>query len=174
MSRSQTRKGAKKAPKREAASEKAAPKAAEPKKDAAGPSAVAEGVAAPKLQPLSMNKSFLAMLLAWLVPGAGHFFLGRRGRAVTFLVLVLLTLTIGWQLGGKLYWSFQGSPLAVIATWGCLGSGLPYLFLRFGLGYTGDITGPGWEYGKAFIITAGLMNLLLLLDVWDIARGRKT
>jgi len=28
-------------------------------------------------------------------------------------------------------------------------------------------------YGTAYLWTAGLMNLLLLLDVWDIARGRK-
>lgn len=28
-------------------------------------------------------------------------------------------------------------------------------------------------YGTAYLLTAGLMNLLLILDVWDIARGRK-
>ncbi len=28
-------------------------------------------------------------------------------------------------------------------------------------------------YGTAYIWTAGLMNLLLLFDIWDIARGRK-
>ena len=29
------------------------------------------------------------------------------------------------------------------------------------------------NYGTAYLWTAGLMNLLLLLDVWDIGRGRK-
>lgn len=28
-------------------------------------------------------------------------------------------------------------------------------------------------YGTAYLLTAGLMNFLLILDVWDIARGRK-
>ena len=31
----------------------------------------------------------------------------------------------------------------------------------------------GYEYGTAFLLTAGLMNLLLVLDAWDIARGKK-
>ena len=31
----------------------------------------------------------------------------------------------------------------------------------------------GYEYGAAFMLTAGLMNLLLILDAWDIAKGRK-
>lgn len=30
------------------------------------------------------------------------------------------------------------------------------------------------NYGTAYLWTAGLMNLLLLLDVWDIGRGRKS
>jgi len=33
--------------------------------------------------------------------------------------------------------------------------------------------GAGFEYGTAFLLTAGLMNLLLVMDAWDIARGRK-
>jgi hypothetical protein len=28
-------------------------------------------------------------------------------------------------------------------------------------------------YGTAYVWTAGLMNLLLLFDVWDVGRGKK-
>ena len=45
---------------------------------------------------------------------------------------------------------------------------------RWGFGYTGDLEGPGFEYGSAFILTAGLMNLLLILDALDIARDIKS
>ena len=48
-----------------------------------------------------------------------------------------------------------------------------YFVLRYLLGYHGDLVSPGFEYGSAFILTAGLMNLLLVLDAWDHARGRK-
>lgn len=47
------------------------------------------------------------------------------------------------------------------------------LILRLGLGHTGDPLGAGWEYGGVFLLTAGLMNLLLVLDAWDLALGRE-
>ena len=63
--------------------------------------------------------------------------------------------------------------IRILATLGCLGSGLPVLVLRFGWGYEGVVEAAGYEYGGAFILSAGLMNLLLILDVWDIATGTK-
>ncbi len=120
-----------------------------------------------------MAKAYLAAFLAWVLPGAGHAYLGRWPRAIAFLALVLTALAIGWHLEGRLPWTFSGSPLSVLATLGCLGSGTPLLVLRLGLGYQGTIEAAGYEYGGAFILTAGLMNLLLMLDAWDIAAGRK-
>lgn len=116
---------------------------------------------------------YLAALLAWLVPGAGHFYLKRWGRGVIFLVLVALALAVGVAIGGRLPWYWSGSPLKRLATLGAMGSGLPFMLLHFAVGYQGDIRGAGFEYGGAFIVTAGLMNLLLVLDAWDIAVGRK-
>ena len=37
----------------------------------------------------------------------------------------------------------------------------------------GAILATTYEYGCAYLLTAGLMNLLLVLDAWDIATGRK-
>jgi hypothetical protein len=37
----------------------------------------------------------------------------------------------------------------------------------------GTVLAPTYEYGCAYILTAGLMNLLLMLDAWDIATGKK-
>ena len=123
--------------------------------------------------PTPVGNPYLAAVLSWVVPGAGHLYLGRRLRAVAFLVLVLAALTIGYRLEGRLPWTFSGAPLAVLATLGCLGSGAPTFFLRFGLDYRGTVEAAGFEYGSAFILTAGLMNLLLILDAWDISTGRK-
>ena len=47
------------------------------------------------------------------------------------------------------------------------------VLLRYVAGYAGNIVASGFEYGSAFILTAGLMNLLLILDAWDLALGRK-
>ena len=120
---------------------------------------------------VSPTIAYLALVLAWLVPGAGHLFLGRRARALAFFVIVLASLALGYALQGELYRGI-GQPLATLATLACAGMGLPY-FILLGMGYTGNIDAAGYEYGKAFILTAGLMNILLILDVWDIARGDK-
>ena len=120
-----------------------------------------------------LSKVFGTLVVAWLVPGAGHFVLGRRGRGVSFFLLVLVAVVTGFLLNGNLYRVLPDQPLTMLATLGSMGMGVPYFFLRFYLGYQGDLTSIGYEYGTAFLLTAGLMNLLLVMDVWDIARGRK-
>lgn len=116
---------------------------------------------------------YLAVIAAWLVPGSGHFLLGRARRALLFFVLVMASAAIGCQLHGNLYQVIPGQPLTWLATAGTMGMGLPYFVLRFLLGYQGEVVAAGYEYGTAFILTAGLMNLLLVLDAWDIALGKK-
>jgi hypothetical protein len=115
----------------------------------------------------------VAMLSAWLVPGLGHFYLKRRLRGLAFFVLVIASLLIGVRLDGNLYQVVAGQPLTILATLGSMGMGFPYFLLRYGLHYQGDVMGAGYEYGTAFLLTAGLMNLLLVLDTLDIVRGKK-
>lgn len=119
------------------------------------------------------SRAYAAGFLALAMPGAGHLLLRRPGRALTFSALVLGMIAVGVWLEGLLPATFSGSPLAVLQSLGALGSGLPYLVLRLGLGYAGDLRAAGSEYGTAFLVTAGVMNLLLVLDVWDIATGVK-
>ena len=54
-----------------------------------------------------------------------------------------------------------------------MGSGVFYLAARMlGLG-AGNPEATTYEYGYAFLIVAGLLNMLVVLDVWDIATGAK-
>lgn len=114
-----------------------------------------------------------AALLALIFPGLGHLYLGRRGRALIFCACVLAAVAIGAALDGNLYVPVHGHPLTYLATIGCMGMGIPYFVLEYPMHYMGDITAPGYDYGTAFLLGAGLMNLLLVLDAWDIASGRK-
>lgn len=115
----------------------------------------------------------LAAVLAWLVPGAGHFYLGRRRRGLAFLLVVAATLAIGCALDGRLWRILPNQPLSVLATLGSMGMGVVYFVLRYASGYEGNVLARGFEYGSAFVLTAGLMNLLLVLDAWDLAHGKK-
>ena len=120
------------------------------------------------------SRTVIAIILAYLVPGAGHLYLGRRGRAIAFFLIVVIMFLIGISIDGELY-TFaraQGSALRWLAALGTAGAGLLY-FVSLIMGVHGDITSITYEHGTAFAITAGLMNLLLMLDVFDIAEGRK-
>jgi hypothetical protein len=119
------------------------------------------------------GNAVVAVLSAWLVPGLGHIYLKRRLRGLAFFVLIMVSVFVGCRLEGNLYKAVPGQPLSALATLGSMGMGFPYFLLRYGLHYQGNIMGAGYEYGTAFLLTAGLMNLLLTLDAWDIVRGKK-
>jgi TM2 domain-containing membrane protein YozV len=119
-------------------------------------------------------RTVIAIILAYLVPGAGHLYLGRRGRAIAFFAIVVIMFLIGISIDGELYTFARasGSALRILAAIGTAGAGVLY-FIALMAGVHGDVTSITYEHGTAFAITAGLMNLLLMLDVFDIAEGRK-
>jgi hypothetical protein len=123
--------------------------------------------------PQPQGNAVVAVVLAWLVPGLGHVYLKRWARGLAFLLLFAASLAVGYYLEGKLYRPVPGNPLSFLATVGAFGMGAPYLGLRFWLHYEGNVMAAGFEYGTAFLLTAGLMNWLLVFDAWDIARGYK-
>jgi hypothetical protein len=112
-------------------------------------------------------------VLAWLLPTAGHLVLRRRGRAAIFGLLLVVCLGVGLHLDGNLHRVVPGQPLSVLFTLGAMGLGAPYFVLRFLLDYRGVPEMAGYEYGTVFLLSAGLMNWLLALDVWDLATGAK-
>lgn len=121
-----------------------------------------------------MNKRTIsAMILAFLIPGAGHLYLGRRQRAMIFAAVVLLMFVFGLMLDGKVYVPERGKPLTLLASIASMGIGIPYLIARM-FGSYGELQSMTFEYGTAFTLTAGLMNLLLVLDSFDIAEERKS
>jgi hypothetical protein len=120
------------------------------------------------------GRTIFAILLAYLVPGAGHLYLGKYARAATFFCIVTLMFVIGVKIDGDLYMlgHTSGSLLRLLAALGSLGAGVIYWIAAW-TGVHADVTSITFEYGTAFTITAGLMNLLLILDAFDIAQGRK-
>lgn len=120
------------------------------------------------------QRPLIAMILAYLVPGAGHLFLGRRARGAAFFAIIVTLFVLGIAIDGGVY-TFADSQqqlLKQLATLGSLGSGLVY-FIATMTGPYGRIVSSTFEYGTMFTLSAGLMNLLLVIDCYDIARGRK-
>jgi hypothetical protein len=110
---------------------------------------------------------------AWAVPGAGHLWLGRAQKGVSLLVLLTLMFAFGLWIEGRLFPFEFADPLVGLAALADLGVGLPY-FLAKGVGAgAGRAVAATYEYGNTFVIVAGLMNLLAVLDAYDISQGRK-
>ena len=116
-----------------------------------------------------------AVLLAWIFPGLGHAYLRRPRTALAYAILVTLTFLLGLSFEGRLYSPEAGQPLTYLATFAVYGAGLLNIGARlFTTNAGGSILSPAYEYGCAYLLTAGLMNLLLMLDAYDIAAGRKS
>ncbi|MBV9303067.1 MAG: hypothetical protein JOY62_08840 [Acidobacteriaceae bacterium] len=125
----------------------------------------------------SERSPYLPVALAWLIPGAGHFLLGRRWRAAIIFFSVTLMFVIGLLMRGPLF-KIGGADLLsrLIQFGGFLGDlacGFLY-FLTVWLGYAApDIAGHNPDYGSKFLVAAGLLNVLAMVDVYEIATKQK-
>jgi uncharacterized protein DUF6677 len=129
--------------------------------------------AAERVEPAS-NK-YLIAVVAWAIPGAGHLLLRRRQKGITFLIALTLMFATGLWLEGRIFplgfdW-YQ--PLVGLAAIADLGIGIPYFVAKLLGQGSGRVVAVTYEYGNAFAIVAGLLNMLVVLDAWDVAEGRK-
>jgi hypothetical protein len=115
----------------------------------------------------------LVCLAAWAIPGAGHLWLGRKQKGLVFFLALTTMFATGLLLNGRLFPFEFGEVLVALAAFANFGLGLPWIIARtFDLGI-GVVTSVTWEYGNTFLIVAGLLNFLVVLDAFDIATGRK-
>lgn len=119
-----------------------------------------------------MSSAIIACVCAWLVPGGGHLYLRKWGRGLIFLGIVLLLFSLGIWMDGNLF-SLQAGFFGVLRFFADVSMGLPYIIGKaVGIGH-GKVTDFGYEYGNTYLYTAGLINMLLVVDSFDIALGRK-
>jgi hypothetical protein len=113
-----------------------------------------------------------ALVLGWLVPGAGHLLEGRWVRALLIFVSVVSMFALGIAMHGKLY-TGASDMLDMLGFAGDLGSGLLYWIGRLaGLG-PGPVQVTTADYGTKFIVVAGLLNFIAAVDAHNISIGRK-
>jgi hypothetical protein len=116
-----------------------------------------------------------AVILAWLLPGLGHLYLRRTTKGLVLLttILTLFSLGVAWDARLAPYLRLDDL-LAFLRSIAQMAMGLPYFIAR-SLGFdAGLVTAPSHEYGNTFTEVSGLLNILVMLDAYDIAVGRKS
>jgi len=138
-------------------------------------------MAVEKSEKRSMPLPYAALVLAWLVPGAGHVYVGRLGRGVVIFVTVSALFWAGVGIGGVLTvdyyserWWFAAEMLTGIhglvgwyrqkAVYNRLpqmrGASLDEKLKNANLA----LVAPGETVARAYAGVAGLLNLLCIFD----------
>jgi hypothetical protein len=108
---------------------------------------------------------------AWLVPGAGHLMARQLRKGIIFFVVLTGMFGIGLSYGGEFFpldFADKLVFLGALAQWAVGGLRLVAGILGGG---GGELIAATYEYGNTFLIVAGLLNALVVLDAVDLARG---
>jgi hypothetical protein len=131
--------------------------------------------AAEDLRTTDRVKLALVCVVAWIIPGAGHLLQRRLAKGLVFLFVLPVMFGIGLLLEGTL---FPLTPMSqsLLTTGAALAErclGLPWLLTAISGAGRGNVVAITYEYGWVFMVVAGLLNCLVILDAFDIGMGRK-
>ena len=121
-------------------------------------------------------RPYLLSLPTLVLPGLSHFIIGRKKKAAGFFLIVGSMFLAGLLMDGGVFTLKSSNWLYKLAGAGEIGMGLPYLLcVLAGVNRVvpETVTSVMFGYGSTFLITAGLMNMLLMMDAFDISIGRK-
>ena len=129
------------------------------------------------LEPVSGGRTAAACVAGLIFPGLGHFVLGKWWRGLLIMAVISLLFGFGLWMEGHLFWPESREWLTWFFSILDMGLGLPYficLSLDKGFAVTPEQAAKiTFEYGNTFLCVAGALNLLSVMDAYDIAIGRK-
>lgn len=142
---------------------------------------------------LNLRNRTLAAVLAWLVPGAGHFYQQRYFKSTIFSIAIFSTFLIGMVLanGRCVYASWNGTEKrwqyvlqagfglpaipAAVQAWSSRGGNPPMFGENFMVApkSTRELddwhheTASGFDMGTLYTMIAGLLNILVVYDAYS-------
>ena len=125
------------------------------------------------------DKAWGIGVAAWAVPGLGHLLQKKWGRGLLLGGAVWVMFVLGLILGGHLFrlsGTDQGfsALLQLLPMSANFGAGLLYIVCWLtNSGFAENAQRVTYEYGNTFLLVAGLLNYLAMLDAFDIAARRK-
>lgn len=114
-----------------------------------------------------------AFVLAWLLPGAGHAAMGKWKKGLFFFLLLGATYLFGLWIVGFRAVAFDENPFYYV---GQYGSGVTFLLGRYladWRAFPREELPPSWyDPGLLYVCVAGLLNLVVMLNVLEVALPR--
>ena len=112
----------------------------------------------------------VAAVLAWTLPGLGHWWIGQRGRGVIFFVVISVTFWAGVAVGGVRTTVTPRENGAWIAAQLCMGPqalGALYWSNHRVTNFKAGVKAswPASNIAVVYAGVAGLLNLLVIIDV---------
>ncbi|MGH9450249.1 MAG: DUF6677 family protein [Terriglobia bacterium] len=124
-------------------------------------------------RPPDVGRLLTLCIASWLIPGLGHWLLQRKWRALILFLAIIGMFVFGVLMDGQFFALASASYLERLGYLAelCAGAAMPVTkFFGYGGGNPFFISA---DYGTAYLISAGMLNVLTVLDAYDIALGHK-
>ena len=119
----------------------------------------------------SQTVGIAAAVAGWVVPGLGHLVLRRWSKAAIYFLCIGGLACAGLAMRGGVFSSGAEDLFDRLGFFADLGAGAFY-FLAHQLQAAGpDVAHATGDYGTRLFAAAGMLNLLTVLEAYDIARG---
>lgn len=112
--------------------------------------------------------------LAWLIPGAGHFVIKERNRAIIIFATVVLTLCTGLCIGSIGVIEVFGTAAIYVKAAQIMNPPIVLVLGYHAAGPTYSVYGWPNEIGQVYTMTSGLLNLLCIVNAVYLAHRRGT
>ena len=126
-----------------------------------------ESAAVRELKPLpgprvSIDKTMVGLVAAWLVPGAGHWMLGQKQKAILYFTTITITFLIGVALARGRNFNYERDAVYFLAySFNGLETWLAWIGTR-NLARTELI--PYYQLGFLYSAVACLLNVVAMMD----------
>jgi hypothetical protein len=126
-----------------------------------------------KREVLKRNSSMgiVAAFAGWLVPGLGHLMMRRWSKAIVYFLCIGGLACAGLAMRGGVFAAGADDLFDRLGFFADLGAGVFY-FLAHQIQTVGpDVAHATGDYGTRLFATAGMLNLLTVLEAFDIGQG---
>ncbi len=117
--------------------------------------------------------ALVAAAAGWLVPGLGHALLHKWSKAIVYFCAVGILALVGLWMRGNVFSSNAADAFDMLGFLADIGGGLFYFLAGTINPASADVSRAAGDYGTRLFATAGVLNLLCVLEVLQIGLGSK-